>query len=380
MFRLALISLALITCATLTIPTDPDESILSAFDLPVLSPSLFIDKLRKETQELCGAKMHTDSGGDRIPHHLWIAVKDESSSYLSWPNVKSEIDLNPSWSVHICDNDAKDSFMANFFPNTSLLLSYNNINPVIAGASKADIWRYAVLYVFGGVYIDSDSQLTKPLNGVIKPGDEMIVAVENNVFDGDWCYSPNSEFATRNVFKKYPHLEKTSIFKGRILTNWCIMSAPDHALLLSAMSTFVALSKLEYVRLSNLKISMWDPFSKYVYCSTGPSMFTAAARKAVIELHGNGTSYGGRKEGHNEGSRGWKDRGGDRTASKSVHSYRLASKDFNHEGGIFKAVRITKSDKNHYTQIVPARGQPLPSFLLKYAPLEESKKAVRQYR
>lgn len=319
--------------------------LLDSFDLPVMGSISFIEKMRMETKSLCGANLYNNQTGDKIPHNLWIAVKDNPSSYLEWPNIKSEIEINPSWSVHICDNIAKDSFMESFFPNTSLLHSYRNINPVIAGAAKADIWRYALLYVFGGVYIDSDSQLRTSLNEVIKPEDEMILAFENNHFEGDWCYSPNSEFATRNVVRKNPHVEKMGIFKGRILTNWCIMSAPGHIFLNSALETFVKLSRAEFLRLSNLKISLWDPFSKYVYCSTGPSMFTASARKVMIESsnqNGSHTRYKASK---------------DKTREIAVGSstYRLASKDFGHEGGVFKAVRNTKADKDHYSQIVPSK-------------------------
>ena len=115
---------------------------------------------------MCGGNLFIDSGGDLIPHHLWIAVKDNASAYYDWPNVKGEISLNPSWSVHVCDNTEKDTFMAEFFNGTSLLWAYDAINPTIAGAAKADIWRYAALYVIGGVYIDSDAQLTKPLSQV----------------------------------------------------------------------------------------------------------------------------------------------------------------------------------------------------------------------
>ena len=261
----------------------PENSLLvDAFDLSVIGNTSYLDRMRSETKSLCGQHLLSSTASTKIPHNLWIAVKDNASSFLEWPNIKSEIELNPSWSVHICDNDAKDSFMETFFPRTSLLSSYRNINPTIAGASKADIWRYAVLYVFGGVYIDSDSQLRRPLDEVIEPTDEMLVAIENNRFDGDWCYSPHSEFSTRNIIAKYPHAEKMGLFKGRILTNWCIMSAPNHLFLFSALKNFVKLSKVEFLHLSNLKISLWDPFSKYVYCSTGPYMFTTSARKAEI--------------------------------------------------------------------------------------------------
>jgi hypothetical protein len=136
---------------------------------PVLPPYTELRAKLSTKTTMCGGKLFIDSGGDLIPHHLWIAVKENASAYYHWPNVKGEIELNPSWSVHICDNAEKDGFMAEFFNGTSLLWAYDAIDPTIAGAAKADIWRYAALYVIGGVYIDSDAQLTKPLSQVCPP-------------------------------------------------------------------------------------------------------------------------------------------------------------------------------------------------------------------
>jgi len=136
---------------------------------PVLPPYTELRAKLSTKTTMCGGKLFIDSGGDLIPHHLWIAVKENASAYYHWPNVKGEIELNPSWSVHICDNAEKDGFMAEFFNGTSLLWAYDAIDPTIAGAAKADIWRYAALYVIGGVYIDSDAQLTKPLSQVRPP-------------------------------------------------------------------------------------------------------------------------------------------------------------------------------------------------------------------
>jgi len=53
------------------------------------------------------------------------------------------------------DNEEKDEFMKTAFAGTSLLWAYNIINSR-AGAAKADIWRYAVLWAYGGAYIDDD--------------------------------------------------------------------------------------------------------------------------------------------------------------------------------------------------------------------------------
>jgi Glycosyltransferase sugar-binding region containing DXD motif len=95
-------------------------------------------------------------GGNRfhdIPRYIWIAVKDRSDSL---PNhLYTTFQRNPNWRIYVCDNACKDHFMTIVFADTSTLWAYNLINPLV-GAAKADIWRYSVLYLFGGLYLDDD--------------------------------------------------------------------------------------------------------------------------------------------------------------------------------------------------------------------------------
>jgi hypothetical protein len=134
-------------------------------------------------------------------------------------------------------------------------------------------------------------------------------------------------------------------------------------------------------------VAKWDMFSKYVYCSTGPSLFTAAARKIVIERTCTDSSHTHTQFKSQPDSQSLSDPRGNQKGKKrlevnsnnNVSSYRLATKDFNHEGGVFKAVFNTKADKNHYSQIKQSKGQALPNFLLEYATLNASRAAVFEY-
>jgi hypothetical protein len=199
-----------------------------------------------------------------VTKNIWIAVVNKSEVSL-WDHVRKEAELNPHWTLHICDNKDKDEFINTAYANTSLQWAYNNINPVFGGAAKADIWRYAVLYKFGGVYIDADSFLSKPLDSFVRKEDTLIVTFEQNHYDGDWCYSPHSEFSTLRNLKKYPSMAAVTLFHGRNLLNWCIISGPGHRFLRQAMINFVKLVRLEYLGLSPLKMAKYDKYSKHVY-------------------------------------------------------------------------------------------------------------------
>lgn len=80
-----------------------------------------------------------------IPKQVWIAVRnisDELPKHYFDRNTTSAqkkekhgslgfLSRNRNWKVHFCDNAAKDKFMAETFPNTSLLWAYSVLNPAI---------------------------------------------------------------------------------------------------------------------------------------------------------------------------------------------------------------------------------------------------------
>lgn len=102
--------------------------------------------------------------GKHIPRRLWIAVKDRADELPG--HLKTFFTLNKNWNITVCDNACKDKFMNKVFAGTSILWAYNAINPLV-GAAKADIWRYSVLFTYGGVYLDDDSDIRKPLDEVL---------------------------------------------------------------------------------------------------------------------------------------------------------------------------------------------------------------------
>jgi mannosyltransferase OCH1-like enzyme len=80
--------------------------------------------------------------------------------YQTWhtknlpPLMKKSVDLikrnNPSFSYYLFDDNDCVEFIKNNFSN-KVLNAYNSLQP---GAYKADLWRYCILYVNGGIYLD----------------------------------------------------------------------------------------------------------------------------------------------------------------------------------------------------------------------------------
>jgi mannosyltransferase OCH1-like enzyme len=83
------------------------------------------------------------------------------------PKIKKYIDtmksLNPEYNHKIYTDSEIDSFVNEHFPG-EISECYNKLNIIVA---KVDFWRYLVLYKYGGIYLDMDSSIEKPLNELI---------------------------------------------------------------------------------------------------------------------------------------------------------------------------------------------------------------------
>ena len=130
---------------------------------------------------------------------------------------------------------------------------------------KADIWRYAVLYVFGGVYVDTDSSFDVTLDDWLKPDDGFVVAPENN--DYAECYHPNFYLHSGLMASGNPKFLSTLPFDKRKLVQWLLISRPRHPVMLEALRNVVSIVTQLYLR----QPLMADPSSlgKNVVCSTG---------------------------------------------------------------------------------------------------------------
>lgn len=83
---------------------------------------------------------------------------------------------NPSYAYEFYDDKAISAFLSTEFDD-ELNIAYHRLN---IGAAKADLFRYAVLYKKGGVYLDIDGTINCDLDNFILPGDDAILTRERN--------------------------------------------------------------------------------------------------------------------------------------------------------------------------------------------------------
>jgi mannosyltransferase OCH1-like enzyme len=120
---------------------------------------------------------------------------------------------NADFSFRFFSDADIDKFMAQQFGDHPIYNVYKNAQ---FGPLKTDIWRYCLLYRFGGVYCDIGKAIKKPLRDLIQPSTLAVIAWEK-----------------RNVspFPISPLAAKTLQHPDKRVINWIMMFAPNHPLL-----------------------------------------------------------------------------------------------------------------------------------------------------
>jgi mannosyltransferase OCH1-like enzyme len=100
-----------------------------------------------------------------VPKIIWQTMKANSVPKIMKDYSDSWIGLNPEYEYRFFDDQDIARFIATEFPE--FIAVFNKIKQ---GAVKADLWRYLILYKFGGVYADMDCRCIAPLRKWIQPG------------------------------------------------------------------------------------------------------------------------------------------------------------------------------------------------------------------
>ena len=150
------------------------------------------------------------------------------------------------------------------------------------GAFKADLWRYSVLYAYGGVYLDDDSDIKTPLDEVIGIDDFLIMSEEGSNGFGA-CYVADFHLSDSSVSKTDKNIMESmdpayfhgyrengvpQFFHGHTLVNWGLFVAPRHPLMEKTLNNSVNVILAEYTRKSVLHITRWDSPHKVGLCAT----------------------------------------------------------------------------------------------------------------
>jgi hypothetical protein len=109
-----------------------------------------------------------------IPKVIYQSWRSKSLDPILAKNVDYIKRLNPDCDYRFYDDqDCRDFILEHFGDNYA-----NAFDTLVPGAFKCDFWRYAVLYVNGGVYIDIDMKPLYPFREILKSTDTFVSVVD----------------------------------------------------------------------------------------------------------------------------------------------------------------------------------------------------------
>ncbi|MEO6149555.1 MAG: glycosyltransferase, partial [Mucilaginibacter sp.] len=112
-----------------------------------------------------------------IPKYIFQTFKTKKLPLITRWHIWNMKRQNPEYEYFLYDDEDIQEFFKKEFPE-AYLKAYNQLT---IGAAKADFFRYAILYKKGGVYLDIDSGMSKPLKYLIQPDDVALISKERHV-------------------------------------------------------------------------------------------------------------------------------------------------------------------------------------------------------
>lgn len=172
-------------------------------------------------------------------------------------NVSRLTALNPGWQHCFYTDSDIVTFLAEHYGKR--VLDYYTRIESRYGAARADLFRYLLMYKFGGVYLDIKSTLTKPLDAVLGPDDSYVLSQWSDRYPGSG---------------RHPGLEN---IPGGEFQQWHIVASPGHPYLKAVIDN--VLQNIDYYN------PCWHGVGKWgVINLTGPIAYTLAIHP-ILHLH-----------------------------------------------------------------------------------------------
>ena len=200
----------------------------------------------------------------RIVWQTWATTNLPPVVEQQWSETRM---MNSDYEFRRMDDEGIEQFIKDEFDET-VSAAFMSLNPDL-GAMRADFWRYCVLYKYGGVYSDLDSNIAVPLKEWVNQ--DALISFERNPWDH--FMAPCSK-VWRHVDLRFPEMTIVAPNRQRYLfVQWfLVFPTPGHPIL------------AEMIRLMTELITRWKDTpetnrwstKERVVCLTGPVAFSVA--------------------------------------------------------------------------------------------------------
>ncbi len=135
---------------------------------------------------------------------------------------------NPEFNFYFYDDIEMDEYMEKNWSHRKIYKIYKDS---IFGASKADIWRYCILYQYGGIYLDFDSSIEFKLSTIPNDVNE-VISFEKNKINSQISedYTPDYKF-----LNNLPQDYRNKIHPENLVIQWLLIYKKNHPILMSAI-------------------------------------------------------------------------------------------------------------------------------------------------
>ena len=172
------------------------------------------------------------TNGKRIPRNFFQTYKSSLFDIKHSTQMKEFRVKHPTFNFYFYNDDDMDQFMNQFWRNHPI---YNIYKGTKFGASKADIWRYCILFTLGGIYLDIDSQILFDMESIDENWNELISFEENVMAGFSWHY----DWPCREFFQKHNFVENSLVCPNNIVLQWLMIFRPSHPILLRTINLIV---------------------------------------------------------------------------------------------------------------------------------------------
>jgi mannosyltransferase OCH1-like enzyme len=191
-----------------------------------------------------------------IPRILWQTSKDRSKISPELMGCVNALKaMNPGWEHRLFDDESQLAALREVCSDR-FMRAYARIQPRY-GAARADLFRYVMVYLHGGAYLDLKSGTERPLDEILRPDDHFIIS--------QWDNGPGGMFPGIGM-------RNTLDVPGGEYEQWFVIASPGHPFLAETLEQAI------------LNIENFNPFvlgygGAGVLSVTGPNVYTKAIRR-----------------------------------------------------------------------------------------------------
>ncbi len=236
--------------------------------LPSLASYLFFERpLKRLSKDCCRIISGPSCKIPQVVYQTWDSTLFGRTHFSGLTKFRR---LNPEYDFHIFSSDEMDGFMCRHYGDQDI---YDVYKCAQFPAMRADIWRYCIVYKFGGFYFDINKCVSAPLLEIINNQDIGLISFENNLLDKVRA----CDTSARLPIPLSKAAADILIHSDRPILNWGFGFAAGHPFLEQTINNIVAYAP-QYK--DKIFTRARDPIIEL----TGPNMFTRSIYQVLDKI------------------------------------------------------------------------------------------------